>query len=47
MTFQISALIILAAFYGCYFGKMLLQRRRGIQTDQIGKGKTGAAEPLN
>lgn len=46
MTFQISALIILAAFYGCYFGKMLLQRRRGIQTDQIGKGKTGAARTI-
>lgn len=41
MAFQIYALIILAAFYGCYFAKMLLQRREGIETDQIGKGKKG------
>lgn len=41
MGFQIVAAIILLAFYGCYFGKMFLQRRQGIQTDQIGKGKDG------
>lgn len=43
MIFQLITLVLLLAFYGCYFGKMLLQRRRGIQTDQIGKGKTGPA----
>ena len=43
MTFQLIALAMLLAFYGCYFGKMLLQRRQGIQTDQIGKGKSGPA----
>lgn len=43
MIFQLITLILLLTFYGCYFGKMLLQRRRGIQTDQIGKGKTGPA----
>lgn len=41
MAFQILAIGILVVFYGCYFGKMLRQRRRGIRTDQIGKGKTG------
>ena len=41
MKFQIGAIIVLLVFYGCYFGKMLIQNRRGIQTDQIGKGKVG------
>lgn len=41
MILQISAIVIFVIFYGCYFGKMFLQRRQGIQTDQIGKGKTG------
>lgn len=44
MLFQIGALGILAAFYGCYFYKMLRQRGRGIHTNQLGKGKAGAAE---
>lgn len=30
---------ILIIFYGIYIGKMLLQKRKGIQTDQMGKGK--------
>lgn len=41
MIYQIIAIIILAVFYGCYFIKMISQRRKGIQTDQIGKGKVG------
>ena len=41
MGFQITAIIILLAFYGCYFGKMISQKKKGIQTDQIGKGKKG------
>lgn len=41
MSFQISAVIILLVFYGCYFGKMFMQKKKGIQTDQIGQGKTG------
>ena len=41
MIFQLTALILLGIFYGCYFGKMIAQKRKGIQTDQIGKGKTG------
>ena len=41
MIYQIIAIIILAVFYGCYFIKMISQRRKGIQTDRIGKGKVG------
>lgn len=44
MLFQIGALGILAAFYSCYFYKMLRQRGRGIRTNQLGKGKTGVVK---
>ncbi len=37
MIFQIAAVVILLLFYGVYFAKMLLQKRQGIQTQQIGK----------
>ncbi len=46
MGFQIVAVIILLAFYGCYFGKMLMQKQKGIQTDQIGKGKMGLVKAI-
>lgn len=39
--FQIIAVLIMLAFYGCYFAKMFSQRRQKIQTDLLGKGKTG------
>ena len=41
LGFQIIAVCLLLTFYGCYFAKMIGQKRRGIQTDQIGKGKVG------
>lgn len=41
MFFQIAGIIILLIFYGCYFLKMIRQRKKGINTDQIGKGKVG------
>ena len=41
MGFQIAALAILAGFYGCYFAKMVGQRKKGIRTDQLGRGQTG------
>lgn len=41
ITFQIPAILILLIFYGCYFTKMISQKKKGIQTDQIGKGKEG------
>lgn len=46
MGFRVAALLILACFYGCYFAKMFRQHRRGIQTDQIGKGKTGIVKTI-
>ena len=44
MFFQIIAIVILVAFYGCYFGKMISQKKKGIRTDQICKGKKGLAK---
>lgn len=44
--FQITAIVILLAFYGCYFTKMILQRKKGIQTNQMGKGKTGLVKRI-
>lgn len=41
MVFQGAALLLLTVFYGSYFVKMFAQRKKGIQTDQLGKGKTG------
>ncbi len=39
MLDRIAALAVLAAFYAVYLGKMLAQRRRGVRTDQMGKGE--------
>lgn len=41
MLFKVSALIIMLVFYACYFSKMIMQKKQGIQTDQLGKGKQG------
>lgn len=38
-SYQIWGLSILAIFYGAYLFKMVSQRKRGIQTNHIGKGK--------
>lgn len=46
MIFQLIAVILLGIFYSCYFGRMIAQRRKGIQTDQIGKGKTGTEKVI-
>lgn len=46
MLFQTIAIIILLVFYGCYFAKMISQKRQGIQTDQIGKGKHGMVKAI-
>ena len=40
--FQIISLIILSIFYAAYFIKLLSQRKRGIQTNQMGKGNKKA-----
>lgn len=39
VSVKFAALLMLAIFYGIYLGKMLHQRRQGIQTDQIARGK--------
>ena len=39
MFWRMTAVTILLVFYGVYIGKMLLQRKRGIRTDQIAKRK--------
>lgn len=40
--YALQALLVLAIFYGIYFGKMLAQKRQGIQTRQIGRRKEKA-----
>lgn len=37
--FQAGAIAALLIFYGIYIGKMLAQKKKGIKTDQIAKGK--------
>ncbi len=44
--FQIAGAGIYLLFYGCYLTKMAAQRKRGIETDQMGKGKTGSAKVI-
>ena len=39
ICYPILALTVLAVFYGIYFGKMLVQKRHGICTHQIGRRK--------
>lgn len=39
MPYPITALFVLAVFYGIYFAKKLIQKRKGIQTRQIGRRK--------
>lgn len=46
MIFQIISIVTLLAFYSCYFLKMLSQKKKGITTDQIGKGKVGAVKAI-
>jgi protein-S-isoprenylcysteine O-methyltransferase Ste14 len=46
MNFQVIALVILAVFYGAYFIKMFMQKKKGIKTDQLGKGKTGLVKVI-
>ena len=41
MIFKIVTIGLMAAFYICYFAKMISQRKQGIDTDQLGKGKVG------
>ncbi len=46
MAFQVVAVAILLLFYGCYLLKMVRQRKKGIKTDQMGKGKVGIVKVI-
>lgn len=39
LPYTTLTLLVLAAFYGIYFAKVLAQKQRGIQTRQIGRRK--------
>lgn len=39
MFYRIIGLLIIAAFYSVYFLKMILQKRKGIKTNQMAKGE--------
>ena len=39
MVYKILALSIMIIFYGIYYGKMIVQKKQGIKTRQLGKGK--------
>ena len=41
MITKIITITLMTAFYICYFLKMISQRKKGINTDQLGKGKVG------
>ncbi len=41
MSIKLLTLTLMAVFYICYFAKMINQRKQGISTDQLGKGKAG------
>ncbi len=36
---KVLGIVVLLIFYSIYIGKMILQKQKGIQTDQIAKGK--------
>ena len=44
MAFKIISIAALIVFYGCYFAKMIQQKKQGIRTDQLGKNKVGFAK---
>ncbi len=41
MITKMLTILLMAVFYICYFAKMISQRKKGMQTDQLGKGKAG------
>ena len=46
MIFKVIGIAILVVFYGCYFLKMIKQKKKGIQTNQMGKGKVGFVKAI-
>jgi len=41
MFIKVTTLILMTAFYSCYFAKIISQKKQGIDTDQLGKDKEG------
>ena len=41
MVIKIVTISLMAVFYICYFAKLISQKKQGIKTDQLGKGKEG------
>ncbi len=41
MIFKVITILEMATFYTCYFFKKIAQKKKRIQTDQMGKGKEG------
>lgn len=41
MIIKMVTISLMAVFYFCYFAKMISQKKQGIRTDQLGKGKEG------
>ena len=39
MIIKIVTISLMAVFYICYFAKLISQKKQGIKTDQLGKGK--------
>ncbi len=46
LPYRLLALLVLAAFYGIYYAKMLVQKRHGIRTHQIGRRKEKAVHTV-
>lgn len=44
MLFKIIALSIMITFYACYYAKQYIQKKKGIKTNQLGKGKKGKSK---
>ena len=38
MSYPIMAILIMAAFYGFYFAKLIIQKQQSIKTNQMGLG---------
>lgn len=46
MAYKIIAILIMIAFYGVYCIKLISQRKQGIQTNLLGKGKEGFVKAI-
>lgn len=46
MAYKMIAILIMIAFYGIYCIKLISQRKQGIQTNLLGKGKEGFVKTI-